>query len=83
MIDESLGHDSFFGVYTRDEEDHLIKSVTFEDSDGQIYGPFTKISSAMDPFNIKTINYVGAEAPFDNVGFNHTRPNMFITFCLF
>ena len=83
VIDESLGHDSFFGVYTRDEEDHLIKSVTFEDSDGQIYGPFTKISSAMDPFNIKTINYVGAEAPFDNVGFNHTRPNMFITFCLF
>ena len=69
VIDETLGRDSLFGIYTSDEEDHLIKSVTFEDSDGQIYGPYTKISSTLDPFNIKTINYVGEEAPFNKVGF--------------
>ena len=69
VIDETLGRESLFGIYTSDEEDHLIKSVTFEDSDGQIYGPYTKISSTLDPFNIKTINYVGEEAPFNKVGF--------------
>ena len=67
IIDESLGRDTVFGIYVQDEEDHLIKSVTFQDSDGNNYGPFTKMSSAMDPFNIKTINYVGEEPPFGNV----------------
>ena len=67
IIDESLGRDTVFGIYVQDEEDHLIKSVTFQDSDGNNYGPFTKMSSALDPFNIKTINYVGEEPPFGNV----------------
>ena len=67
VIDESLGRDTIFGIYVQDEEDHLIKSVTFRDSDGNTYGPFTKMSSALDPFNIKTINYVGEEPPFGNV----------------
>merc|ERR1719232_625794 len=66
IIDESLGRDTIFGIYVQDEEDHLIKSVTFEDSDGNKHGPFTKMSSALDPFNIKTINYVGEEPPFGN-----------------
>ena len=67
VIDESLGRDTIFGIYVQDEEDHLIKSVRFEDSDGNQYGPFTKMSSSLDPFNIKTINYVGEEPPFGNV----------------
>ena len=67
VIDESLGRDTVFGIFVEDEEDHLIKSVTFTDSDGNQYGPFTKMSSALDPFNIKTINYVGEEPPFGNV----------------
>ena len=67
IIDESLGRDTIFGIYVQDEEDHLIKSVRFEDSDGNQYGPFTKMSSSLDPFNIKTINYVGEEPPFGNV----------------
>ena len=69
IIDESLGRDTIFGIYVQDEEDHLIKSVTFEDADGNKYGPFTKMSSALDPFNIKTINYVGEEPPFGNVSY--------------
>ena len=69
IIDESLGRDTIFGIYVQDEEDHLIKSVTFQDADGNKYGPFTKMSSALDPFNIKTINYVGEEPPFGNVSY--------------
>lgn len=66
IIDASLGRDTIFGIYVEDEEDHLIKSVKFEDSDGNVYGPFTKMSSAFDPVNIKTINYVGETPPFGN-----------------
>merc|ERR1711892_383311 len=68
IIDETLGRDTVFGIYVEDEEDHLIKSVKFTDSDGTVYGPFTKISSAFDPVNIKTINYVGKNPPFGNQG---------------
>ena len=67
IIDETLGRDTIFGIYVQDEEDHLIKSVTFWDADNHKYGPYTKMSSALDPFNIKTINYVGEEPPFGNV----------------
>merc|ERR1711892_1447782 len=66
VIDETLGRDTVFGIYVEDEEDHLIKSVKFQDSDGTVYGPFTKMSSAFDPVNIKTINYVGKKPPFGN-----------------
>ena len=67
VIDDTLGRDTVFGIYVEDEEDHLIKSVKFQDSDGTVYGPFTKMSSAFDPVNIKTINYLGKIPPFGNV----------------
>merc|ERR1711892_1046107 len=67
VIDDTLGRDTVFGIYVEDEEDHLIKSVTFTDSDGTVYGPSTKMSSAFDPVNIKTINYVGEKPPFVNL----------------
>ena len=67
IIDSSLGRDTIFGIYVEDEEDHLIKSVEFQDSSGTVYGPYTKMSSAFDPVNIKTINYVGKNPPFGNV----------------
>ena len=69
VVDGGLGLDTVWGVYTRDAEEHGIKAVTFEDAEGRVYGPFTKLSSALDPFNIKTINYVGEEAPFNDVRF--------------
>ena len=64
IIDETLGRDTVFGIYVEDEEDHLIKSVKFMDSQGNIYGPFTKMSSTFDLLNLKTINYVGRIPPF-------------------
>ena len=48
VIDSSLGRDTLFGLYVKDEEDHLIKSVQFTDSRGNVYGPFTKMSSTFD-----------------------------------
>jgi calcium-activated chloride channel regulator 4 len=67
VIDSSLGRDTLFGLYVKDEEDHLIKSVQFTDSRGNVYGPFTKMSSTFDLVNLKTINFVGQAPPFDDV----------------
>jgi hypothetical protein len=71
VIDSSLGRDTLFGLYVEDEEDHLIKSVSFTDSRGNIYGPYTKMSSTFDLVNLKTINYVGKEPPFGDVSLCH------------
>ena len=58
------------GIYVEDEEDHLIKSVSFTDSKGFLYGPYTSMSSLYDIINLKTINFpVGQAPPFDDVGF--------------
>ena len=67
VIDETLGRDTVLGVYVEDEEDHLIKSIQLTDSDGNKYGPFTKMSSTFDLVNLKTINYVGRAPPFGDV----------------
>ena len=67
VVEGGLGLGTEWAVYTRDAEEHGIKAVTFEDAAGRVYGPFTKLSSALDPFNIKTINYVGEEPPFNDV----------------
>ena len=67
VVEGGLGLGTEWGVYSRDAEEHGIKAVTFEDAAGRVYGPFTKLSSALDPFNIKTINYVGEEPPFNDV----------------
>ena len=70
VVEGGLGLGTEWEVYTRDAEEHGIKAVTFEDAAGRVYGPFTKLSSALDPFNIKTINYVGEEPPFNDVRLN-------------
>ena len=67
-IDATLGRQTEFGIYVEDDEDHQIKSVEFSDVDGNIYGPFSKMSSSFDVVNFKTINFnVGEEPPFDAV----------------
>ena len=72
IIDSTLGKDTEFGIYVEDEEDHLIKSITFSDAKGQIYGPYTSMASTYDVVNKKVINFpVGAEPPFDQVRFNN------------
>ena len=68
MIDSMLGRDSLFGVLVEDDENHHIKSVTFTDHQGAVFGPFTKMSSQLDDINLKTINFpVGLRPPFDEV----------------
>ena len=58
-----------FGVLVRDDEEHHIKAITFTDSSGRVFGPFTKMSSMFDDINLKTINFpVGQRPPFDEVG---------------
>jgi calcium-activated chloride channel regulator 4 len=67
-VDTTLGRGTTFGIYVDDEEDHLIKSVTFTDSKGFLYGPYTSMSSLYDIINLKTVNFpVGEEPPFDDV----------------
>ncbi len=68
IVDETLGRDTRFGIYVDDEEDHLIRSVTFTDTKGIIYGPYTSMSSLYDIINLKTVNFpVGEAPPFDDV----------------
>ena len=67
VIDETLGRDTVFGILVEDEEDHLVRSVSFTDARGSAYGPYTKMSSTFDPVNLKTINYVGRAPPFGDV----------------
>ena len=63
LIDSTLGRDTQFGIYVEDEEEHLIKAITFKDSKGKRYGPFTRMSSSFDLVNFKTINFPAGQAP--------------------
>ena len=66
LVDSDLGRATEFGIYVEDDEDHKIKSVTFEGADKKVYGPYTTMSSFYDSVNLKTINFnVGEEPPFD------------------
>ena len=73
-VDTTLGRDTTFGIYVEDEEDHLIKSVTFTDAKGFLYGPYTSMSSLYDIINLKTINFpVGEAPPFDDVSMDSCK----------
>ena len=63
LIDSTLGRDTQFGIYVEDEEEHLIKSIQFTDSKGNVYGPFSRMSSSFDLVNFKTINFPPGQAP--------------------
>ena len=63
LVDSTLGRDTVFGIYVEDEDDHLIESVTFTDSKGKVFGPFSRMSSTFDSVNYKTINFPPGKAP--------------------
>merc|ERR1719273_1429824 len=63
LIDSALGRDTQFGIYVEDEEEHLIKSIRFTDSQGKTYGPFHRMSSDFDLINFKTINFPAGQSP--------------------
>ena len=63
LIDSTLGRDTLFGIYVEDEEEHRIRSVSFTDSKGTKYGPYTRMSSTFDLVNLKTINFPRERGP--------------------
>ena len=63
LIDYTLGRDTLFGIYVEDEEEHRIRSITFTDSKGNVYGPYLRMSSSYDLVNFKTINFPRGQAP--------------------
>ena len=63
-LDSSLTN-PILGVYVEDTEEHLIKSVTLQDEEGIVYGPYSKLSTTFDIINFKTVNMVG-NSPLGN-----------------
>ena len=64
----SDGGSVVFRVFVPDTEDHMIKSVTFQNSEtGKKFGPYTKMSASYDLINFKTPNIVG-QLPWEHQG---------------
>ena len=64
----SDGGSVVFRVFVPDTEDHMIKSVTFQNSEtGKKFGPYTKMSASYDLINFKTPNIVG-QLPWEDQG---------------
>lgn len=68
-IDSTLGHDTLFGIIVDDPDDHFIKSVSFTDNVGRVYGPYSSLSNDFNVINLKTINFPQdtTSPPFDDV----------------
>ena len=62
-LDPWLGRDTHFGIYVPNTEDHLVRSVQFQDEHGQIYGPYSKMSTSYDLINYKTPNIAAGRLP--------------------
>jgi hypothetical protein len=68
LLDAMVGRDTVFGIFVEDAENHHIKSVSFTDGQGQVFGPYTKMSSMLDTINLKTINFAFMDhSPFNKV----------------
>jgi hypothetical protein len=68
IIDDDLGEDTVFAVLVKDVERHGIKSVQFEAEEGEIFGPYFKMSSVYNLVNMKTVNWNrGEDPPFNKV----------------
>ena len=52
-----------FGVFVPNPEEHLIKAVTIYDLHGNVYGPYSKMSTSYDLINLKTPIFAG-QLPF-------------------
>ena len=71
IIDDDLGEETVFAVLVDDVEKYGIKSVKFESEDGEIYGPYYKLSSAYNLVNMKTVSWKKeGDAVFKKVCFN-------------
>ena len=70
-IDASLGRDTLFGLFVEDEDEHDIRAITFKNSKGEEFGPFSRMSSKFDVINFKTINFPNGQAPPFNAVSKH------------
>ena len=70
-VDSTLGRETVFGILVDDVVNHYINSVTFTDSDGQKYGPYSSFTNDYNVINFKTINFPqdSTTPPFDDVSF--------------
>ena len=57
LIDSLLGEDTQFVIFVEDQEDHLIKSISFTNTEGNVFGPYTRVATSYDNVNMKTMNY--------------------------
>ena len=62
-LDPWLGRDTSFGIYVPNTEDHLVRSVQFQDEHGQMFGPYSKMSTSYDLINYKTPNIAAGTQP--------------------
>ncbi len=69
VIDKTLGRETQFSVVVEESDDYFIKSVTFSDSTGQSYGPYSSLTNDFNVINVKTINFPQdtQSPPFDDV----------------
>ena len=56
LVDAGLGRKTQLGIYVEDEEEHLVRSVSLWDTEGRLYGPYTRISTRFDATNLKTLS---------------------------
>ncbi len=71
VIDTTLGRETQFSVVVEESDDYFIKSVTFSDSKGTSYGPYSSLTNDFNVINVKTINFPQdtQSPPFDDVSF--------------
>ena len=62
-LDPWLNRDTSFGIYVPNTEDHLVRSVQFQDEHGQMFGPYSKMSTSYDLINYKTPNIAAGRQP--------------------
>ncbi len=66
MVDSSLGRDTTFGVYVADEDDHLIKSVTFTRESGD-KGNFWEEDFSLSTFKCFLLSKDEVYGPFTSM----------------
>ena len=56
-------------MYVEDAEDHLVRSISYRDSAGQVYGPYSRLATTYAGVNMVSVNYgLGATSPLTTPG---------------
>ena len=68
LIDPLLGSDIQFEIFVEDVEEHGLKSVTFTDGMGTVYGPYTRLKIPHPVVNMVKINHRLSGSPLGEPG---------------